>query len=167
MTEEFGLHQGFGDSGTVYGHELLVLAQAFVVNRFGDQVFAGAAFALNEDGAGFAGGDFTNEVHYFLHLLRFGDHLVISGAAADLAAKRLVLRSQAARFESVLHGNGELIKVQRLTYEVVSAEFQRLLYVIELRVSGDHDDGSGTVVQPDVLEHLETIEIGKAHIEQN
>jgi hypothetical protein len=50
----------------------LSLARAFVVNGFGDEVFAGAAFALNQDGGGFAGRNLADEVH---QLVIFGETL--------------------------------------------------------------------------------------------
>ena len=68
VAEEFGFHESFGNGGAVDGDEGLFLARAFVVDGLGDEIFAGAALALNEDGGGFAGGDFADEVHELGHL---------------------------------------------------------------------------------------------------
>jgi hypothetical protein len=76
----------------------LVLAGALVVNGLGDEIFAGATFALDENCAGFAGCDFANEVEHFLHLLRFGDDLVISGTPAYLSARLSTFIFQATGF---------------------------------------------------------------------
>ena len=49
--------------------EVLRLATALVVDCLGDEVFAGAAFALDQDRRRFAGRDFTDEAKQLRHLL--------------------------------------------------------------------------------------------------
>ena len=89
VAEEFGFHQRLRNGRAVDGDERLFLAAALVVDRLGDEVFAGAALALHQNGGGFAGGNFADETHQFRHLLRDADHVVIAGAAAHFAAQRL------------------------------------------------------------------------------
>ena len=57
VAEEFGFHQRLGNGRAVDGDERLVLAAALVMDGFGDEVFAGAALALHQDGGRLAGGD--------------------------------------------------------------------------------------------------------------
>ena len=149
------------------GDELLLLARAFVVNPLGDKVFAGAALALNKDRGSFAGGDFLDEDHHLLHFFRFGDNVVIAGAAPDLSAQRFDLVAQAAGFERVLDGDGEFVEIEGLADEIVGAELERVFHVVELRIGGDHDDGARATVGLDVLQHLETADVGQAHVEQH
>ena len=68
VAEELGFHQRLGDGRAVDGYEGLLLARTFVVDGFGDEVLAGAAFALNQNGGGFAGRNLADEVHQFGHL---------------------------------------------------------------------------------------------------
>jgi hypothetical protein len=58
-----GFHQSFGNGRAVDGDKRPVLARTFIVDGLGDQIFAGAAFALDEDGRGLAGRDFLHEAH--------------------------------------------------------------------------------------------------------
>src|SRR5581483_10993108 len=146
VAEEFGFHQRLGDGGAVDGDERLLLARALVMNGFGDQVLAGAALALNQDGGGFAGGDFAHKAHQLGHLGGLADDLVVSRAAADFTAQGLDFAAQLVGFERVLDGDVEFVEVERLADEVVGAEFERHLNVVELRVGGDHDDGAGVTV---------------------
>ena len=83
-----------------------------------------------------------DEAQQLRHLLRDADDVVIAGAAAHLAAQRLNFGAQAGGFERVLDGDRELVEVQRLADEIVGAQLQRGLHVLQLRVGGDHDDGA-------------------------
>ena len=68
VAEKFGFHQRLGNRGAVDGDERFVLAGTFIVNGLGDEVFAGAAFALNQNGCSFAGRNLADEVHELGHL---------------------------------------------------------------------------------------------------
>ena len=167
MAEEFGLHQGFGNGRAVDGDEGTVLARTFVVDGLGDQVLARAALALNQDRGRLAGSDFLHEVHQFGRLRRHGDHFVIAGVPAHLAAQRLHLAAQVVGLERVLDGDVELFEVQRLADEVVGSEFQGALDVVQLRVGGDHDDGLGVTVLLELFQNLKAVQVRQAHVEQN
>ncbi|MNO96840.1 hypothetical protein D3C76_885280 [compost metagenome] len=54
MAEQLALHQGFGKSTAVHGHEWLAPTAAEVVDMTGDQLLAGAGFA-DDQGIGLAG----------------------------------------------------------------------------------------------------------------
>src|SRR6185295_8052999 len=49
VPEELALEERFGDGGAVHGDEGPVGAAAVGMNRLGDELFAGAAFAGDED----------------------------------------------------------------------------------------------------------------------
>src|SRR5208283_5740412 len=106
--------------------------RTLVVDGFGDEVFAGAAFTLNQDGGGFAGSDFADKVHELGHLGGDADHAVISGYAADFAAQGLNLGAQTGGFECVLDGDVELVEIDRLADEVVGAQLEGSFDVVEL-----------------------------------
>jgi hypothetical protein len=48
-----------------------------VVQRLGDQVFAGPVFAFNQDGRGFAGSHAAEKLEQVAHGVRFGDDLAL------------------------------------------------------------------------------------------
>ena len=105
MAEEFGFHQRFGNGRAVDGDKRTVLARALVVDGLGDQIFAGAAFALNEDCGGLAGGHLLHEAHQLGYLRRDCDDLVISGVAAHLSTQGLDFGAQAGGLQRVLDGD--------------------------------------------------------------
>ena len=67
VAEQLAFQQGFRNGRAVDGDERLGLAQALVVERFGDQVFAGSVLAFEQDGGGFAGGHAPHEIHHLAH----------------------------------------------------------------------------------------------------
>ena len=105
VAEEFGFHQGLGNGRAVDGDKRLVLPAALVMDGFGDEVFAGAALALYQDGGGFAGRDLADEAQQLGHLWRNANDVVIAGAASHLAAQRLDFGAQASGLERVLDGD--------------------------------------------------------------
>src|SRR5262249_50065351 len=86
VSEELGFHQSFGNGGAVDSDERLVASGAFVMQGLGDQVLAGTALTLNEDGGGFAGGDLLDEVHELGHFGRNAYHTLKAHAATRLGA---------------------------------------------------------------------------------
>ena len=81
----------------------------------------------------------------FISSVIFGetrDHFVIAGAPAHFAAQRLDLGAQPRGFERVLDGDVQFVEIERLADEVVGAQLERGLDVIELGIGGDHDDGA-------------------------
>jgi hypothetical protein len=101
-----------------------------------------------------------------LHLLRFGDYLVISGAATNLASQILDFVFQAAGLERVTDGDCKLVEVERFADEIIGAKFQCPLHIVKLRVGGDHDDCSSAVVLLDVLKDVEPAHVRKSDVEQ-
>jgi hypothetical protein len=92
---------------------------------------------------------------------------VIAGATADLAAQRLHLGAQAGGLQRVLHRHRQFVEVQRLAHEVVGAQLERGLHVLQLRIGGDHDDGAGVVRFLQLLQDFDAAGIGQAHVEQH
>ena len=89
------------------------------MDGLGDQVLAGAALALDQDGRSLAGRDLADEVHQLGHLGRGADHLMIAGAAPHLSAQRLDFGAQPRGLKRILDGDVELVEVQRLADEVI------------------------------------------------
>ncbi len=167
VAEELGFHQRFGDGRAIDGYKGLFLTRALVVDGLCDKVFAGAAFALNQDGGGLAGGDLADKVHELRHLGRDTSHVVIAGAATNLAAQGLYLTAQTGGLERILDGDVKFIEVEWLAHEIVSAELKRGLNVVELWISGDHNDGAGVATPLELFQNFQAADVGQAHVEKN
>src|ERR1700722_5493839 len=66
VAEDFAFHQGFGNRGAVDGDERTRGARRKFVNAAGDDFFAGAGFAGDENGCGTRRGH-LDDAHDFLH----------------------------------------------------------------------------------------------------
>ena len=132
-----------------------------------NQIFAGAAFALNQDSGRLAGGHFLHEAHELRCLGRHGHDLVISSMAADLSAQRLDFGAQARSLQRVLDGDPQFLEIQWLTYKIVSSKFNGSLHIIQLRVRGNHDDGRSFGSFLDLFEHLDAAEVRHADVKQD
>jgi hypothetical protein len=73
VAEELAFQQRIGNGGAVDGNERFGLASAFVVQRLGDQVFAGSVFAFQQNGGGFTDRYPAHEVHHLAHGRGLGD----------------------------------------------------------------------------------------------
>ena len=139
------------------------------MDRAGDQVLAGAAFALNQNGRGFAGGDLVHEGHQVLHALRFAHHVVIGGAAAlqHFLPQRLVFRAQLGGLQGVLHRHAQFVVVDRFADKVVCALLQGQLHIFQLGVRGDHNDRAGIAGLLQPLQDLQPVHVLQAHVQQH
>src|SRR5438874_13564849 len=52
VTEDFAFEERLGDRGAIDRHEHIRTASAELVDRLGDQLFAGAGFSVDEDRCG-------------------------------------------------------------------------------------------------------------------
>ena len=137
------------------------------MDGFGDQVLAGAAFALNEDGGGLAGGNLADEVHQLGHFRRHADHAVIADTAAHFSAQRLDLVTQAGLLQRVLDDNPQLVEFDGLAHEVVGPELERGFHIVQLGVGGNHDDGPDVATFFEPVEHFDAGEVRQAHVEKH
>ena len=75
VAEQLAFEQRLRDGRAVDCQERLGLAQALVVQRFGDQILAGSVLAFDQDGPGFADGNAADKIQDLAHGLGFGDDL--------------------------------------------------------------------------------------------
>jgi hypothetical protein len=64
-------------------------------------------------------------------------------------------------------GYTKLVEIQRLAYEVIRAQLDRRLYVIELQISSHHDHGAKVSGVLQLLQYFQPVLIGQADIKQN
>ena len=138
------------------------------MDRFRDQILAGAAFALDQDGGGFTGRHFLHEVHQLRHLRRDARQLRDIQCAAHFSAQRLHFGPQAGRFQRVLDGDLEFVEVERLADEIVSPQLESGFDVIELRIGRDHDHRRAhPAIFLSLFQDLNPVHVRQAHVEQN
>ncbi len=75
--------------------------------------------------------------------------------------------ARARSLERVLDGKLQFVEVDRLADKIVSAQLERGLHVIELRIGGDHDDRGAAAVLLELIEHLDAGQVGQAYIEKH
>ncbi len=83
VAEEFALEQLRGERGAMDGDEFCLVAVAEVMDGVGDQLLAGAALALDEDG-GAGGGDLFDGVEDLLHHGGIADEVLEAEVFLDL-----------------------------------------------------------------------------------
>ena len=190
--EELGFEQVFRNGAAVHGHEGAVAAVAVGVHRLGDQLFAGARFALHQHrrhAAGHLGNavlDGTHRrriAHHARQCLRTGavGRLVWRGTQRSGLARRWGRSVGRARFDAGrpavgeawracrrLHGRGDyaakLLEIDRLGQVVKGAGFQRLDGVLGRAVGRDDDAALRPPLGHQLFEQIQAQAVGQAHV---
>ena len=138
VAEEFALQQVLRQRSAIHGHEGLGPAQAVVMNRAGDQLLAGAAFAGDEHG-GVGCRALRDQPVHLLHPRARPDHVVqaVPGIHGELEIQ--VLLPQRPALERPGHGELELLRVEGLRQVVEGAELHALHRGLDLGQAGEHD----------------------------
>ncbi len=110
------------------------------MNRFGDQVFAGARCALKQYRGHFAFGDLLRDGQHLAHRRRVADDLIETELLRALAAKHVHFAAKLARFDRVANRDLKFFEVDRLADKVVGAAAEGRDRLIDQHVRGDHDD---------------------------
>ena len=163
MTEELAFHQGFGNTAAVDRNKGLVGPVAEFVDRLGDQLFAGAALAGNQDiGAGFG--------HLAHHLV---DVLHARAVAYDLAEMldllsfilaHPVVGGRMAAVQSLGDGVFQLLIVKGLGHIVVGPFVHGLHGGFGGGKGRYHDHHGGGIAFFGGPEHIQAVEIAQADI---
>ena len=165
VAEEGGFEELGGDGAGVDGDEGLVAARGVGVDGLGDELFAGAAFALDEDG-GAAGRDLGDEVEEAEHGLAFADDVLEVVALLEGALELDDL------FFGLVAGDGgadvgeELFVVPGLLDEVFGAGADGVDDVADGAVGGDHDDRQLGLHLDDAGQEVDAGLAGKGEVEQ-
>ena len=165
VAEEGGFEQLGGDGAGVDRDEGLVAAWRVGVDGLGDQLFAGAAFALDQDRRA-AGRDLRDEVEEAQHVVAFADD-VVEGVA---------LLEGALEVDDLLFGGGaadggadvgeQLLVVPGLLDEVGGARADGVDHIPYSPVGGDHDDRQLRRDALDAGQKVDAAFAGQSEIEQ-
>ncbi len=93
VAEKLALDNALGEARAIDDHEVLLLSPAVAVDGAGHQLFACAAFPVDEHG-GIGGRDALHQPGDLFHRRAFADHVVELELAAQLFAQVPVLRDQ-------------------------------------------------------------------------
>ena len=165
MAEEGGFEEVGGDGSGVDGNERLVAAGGVGVKGFGDEFFAGAGLALNEDG-GAAGGYLGDEVEEAEHGFGFADDVleVVALLEGSLEVDDLLF--------GLVAGDGgadvgeEFLVVPGLLDEVFGTGADGVDDVAYGAVGRDHDDGELRVHLDDAGEEVDAGLAGEGEVEE-
>jgi len=139
VTEQLALENALGEGLAVDGDEGVADAVAPIVEQAGGELFAGAAFPLDEDG-GFARRDSAQHVEEVAHRLALGDDRLRSIATADVFAQVAILRTQAPQLDCAADDGAQLVVVEGLGDVIEGAVAHRRYRTIHGSVGGDQND---------------------------
>ena len=151
VAEQLGFEQVFVDRGTVYGLKYLARTQAVGVDRPRDQLFAGAAFAADEDGR-IGLGDLDDQLFDLVHLGRDRD---------DLGVERRQF------FKCPRDGFEQLFAVVRLLQILERPQTQGIHRRIDRAVGREQNDDDRFVEIGELLEQIEPAHAGHLEIGQH
>ena len=163
MAEEFGLDQFFGDGGAIQFDEGAFAAEAGRVQCPGDEFFAGAAFAIDQDAAVGRCGDGDLLAHG-LHGNAIADDLI---TVAQFAAEQLIFFLEAPLLDGVADQNDNFFKGKWLFEKVECAKFRGPHGGFDGAVTGDHDDCRGPGNGLQTAEGCQSIDARQPDIEKN
>ena len=136
------------------------------VNRLGDELFAGAGFAGDEDGAR-RGSDPGDALEDLGHAGALTEQVVVCGLPLEPAAKVDDFVDQPAVLEGVIHENLEADGIEGLLNQVVSAQFDRFDGVFNGGEARHDDHCDRQVFLADLLEQVEAVDAREAQVGQH
>ena len=165
VAEEGGLQQVRGDGAGVDGDEGACRGEGICVDGLGDELFAGAALALDEDG-GTAGGDLGDEVEEPQHWLALADDVFEVVALLEGALELDDLFFGAVPGDGGADVGEEFFVVPGLLDEVLGAGTDGIDDVADRAEGGDHDDGKLGLRLDDARQEIDAALAGECEIEQ-
>ena len=166
VAEERGFQQIGGHGAGVHRHKRLVPARRIGVDRLGDQLLAGPALALDQNGRA-GGSHLRHQVKNAQHRLAFADNVFKVVALLQRALELDIL------FFRTLPGDGranigqKLFVVPRLLDKVLRSAIHRVDHVADRAVGGDHDDRQVRLALPDARQNFHAVLSRQRQIQQN
>ena len=154
-----------GHGAGVDGDKGLVAAGRVGVDGLGDELLAGAAFALDENG-GAAGRDLGDEVEEAQHRLALADDVFEVVALLEGALELNDLFFGAVAGDGGADVGEQLLVVPGLLDEVFGAGADGVDDVADGAVGGDHDDGQVGLQLEDARQQIDAAFAGQREVEQ-
>ena len=136
------------------------------MDGFGDHFLAGAAFAGDEDCRA-RGCDLGDQIEHGQHLLALADNVREIVALLERALEVNVFFAQPAAFDGHRDLRDQLVIRPRFGDVVLRAALERRAGHINGAVGGDEDDGKVRVAKADFAQHVESVAVRQAHVEQH
>src|SRR5262245_34408671 len=136
------------------------------MDGFGDQFFAGSAFALNKHSAA-THGHLRNKVQNFEYLLALADDVAVTEALLQRTAQLKVFAHQLPLLYGIPHDDDKLLVVPRLCDVVVRAFFDGRDCSFQGADGGDDHDRQGGINLLDGLLDLHAGLPGQHEVQQN
>src|ERR1700683_338715 len=166
VPEEGGLKQVGWHGASIYRYERTVVARRIQMQGFGDDFFAGAAFALQEHG-GTAVGHLGNEIEDLQHHFALAHDVLEVVALLEGALQLDVFFFGATPAHGGAHVGEKLFVVPGLLDEVGGARLHGAHGVFHRAVGRDHDDWQAGFEGMNFGENLHAIAAGQGEIEQD
>ena len=160
MAENFALHQGLWNCGTIDGNEGLGGARRKLVNGAGDNFLAGAGFAGDQHGSGTGRGHF-DDAHDVLHGLGIADEIAESTGIAQLALQNEEPLFVASLAEGAIEKSAKDWALQRLFDVPEGAGFDGGNGAFLAALAGDDDGRNFVEFVAELLKKVEAIHAGK------
>src|SRR4030095_3620207 len=168
VAEQLALEQGLGDGRAVDFHEGRVPSRALVVEAPGDELLAGAALTVDQDRRRLAPRELADQLAQATRALRVADELIDAVFLFLKAVEALDLSTGADLFQGTRDRQLELVEMlERLLEIVSSAGLHRLDRALDLSEPGDDDDRGLGMAALEGSQHVDTVHIGKAKIEED
>src|SRR5579863_4070003 len=166
VAEKLRFEEVDGNRAGVDGDEGFVGARGRRVNRFGDQLFAGPAFAGDEHG-GARGRHLSDKIEHGEHFLALADDAWKIVALLQRALELYVFFAQAAAFDGERNLGDEFVVGPRLGDVILRAALEGRASHVNRTICGDENDGEIRVAAADFAQQLEPVAVGQAHVEQH
>ena len=166
VAEERGLEQLRRHGAGVDGHKGLVAARRVGVNGLGDELLAGAAFALNQN-RGAAGRDLRHQVEDAQHDLALAHDVGEVVALLERALELQILFFGAVAGDGRANVGQQLFVVPRLLNKVFRAGADGLDHVVHRAVGGDHDDRQFGLALFDLRQQFQAALAGQGKVEKH
>src|SRR5713101_6884303 len=165
VAEKLGLEEVDGNGAGVNGNEGFVGARGGGMNGLGDELFASAAFAADQDG-GTGRRDLGDEVEQREHLFAFADDVGEIEALLEGALELHVFFAQAPGFHSLRDLREEFVVGPGLGDVVHGAALEGRARHVDGAVRGDQNDGEMRIAAVDFFQEVEAVAVGKANVQQ-
>ena len=166
MAKERGFEQVSRHGAGIHRNKRAVLARRIGMDGLGDQLFAGAALALNQNRRA-AGRNLRDQVENLQHGLALADNILEVIALLQGALKLLVFFFSAAAAHRGPHVRQQLLIVPGLLDEVSGAILHGADSVIHGAVSGNHDHRQLWITVANIAKNLQSVAVRQGKIQQH